>query len=68
MNCSDYRNFRFDELKTKIDSEILKHGTSKVEYQYFINVFIEILNKYVFMKQKYFKAIKGNLMTKHLHK
>ena len=39
-----------------------------MKYQHFLNVFIEILHKYVFMKQKYLKAIKGSLMIKYFQK
>lgn len=63
-----YRNFCYDEFKTELEKEILKHNINKMEYQHFLNVLIEILNKYVFMKQKYLKAIKGSLMTKYLQK
>ena len=68
VNCRKYRNFCYDKLKTELEKEILKHNINKMEYQHFLNVFIEILNKYVFMKQKYLKAIKGSLMTKYLQK
>ena len=36
----DYRNFRNDEFRAELD-EILKHDN--IEYQHFLNIFIEIL-------------------------
>ena len=39
-----------------------------MEYQHFLNIFIEILNKHAPMKQKYLRANQWRLMTKNLHK
>ena len=39
-----------------------------MEYQHFLNIFIEILNKHAPMKQKYLRANQGRFMTKDLHK
>ena len=39
-----------------------------MEYQHFLNVFIEILNKYAPMKQKYLRANKRIFITKELLK
>ena len=39
-----------------------------MEYQHFLNIFIEVLNKHAPMKQKYLGANQGIFMTKNLHK
>ena len=45
VNYRDYRNFRNDEFRGKIDNEILKHDISNIEYQHFLNIFMETLSK-----------------------
>ena len=47
---------------------MLKHDLGNMEYQHFLNIFIEILNKHAHMKQKYLRANQGRLMTNDLHK
>ena len=44
-----------------LDNEILKYDINNMEYQYFPNIIIEILNKHAHIKQKYFEQIKGGL-------
>ena len=39
-----------------------------MEYQHFLDIFIEVLNKHDPMKQKYLRANQGGFMTKNLHK
>ena len=46
----------------------LEHNLGNMEYQHFLNTFIEILNKHAPMKQKYLRANQGRFMTKDLHK
>ena len=43
----------------------MKHDINNIEYQHFLNTFIEILNKHVPMK--YLRANQGKFMTKGLH-
>ena len=45
-----------------------KHDLGNMEYQHFLNIFIDILNKHAPMKQKYLRANQGRFMTKDLHK
>ena len=52
VNYRDYRNFRNDEFRAELDNEVLKHDINNIEYQHFLNIFIEILNKHVPMKIK----------------
>ena len=68
VNYRDYRNFRNNEFRAELDNEMLKHDLGNMEYQHFLNIFIEILNKHAPMKQNYLRANQGRLMTKYLHK
>ena len=68
VNYRDYRNFRNNEFKAELDNEMLKHDLGNMEYQHFLNIFIEILNKHAPMKQKYLRANQVRFMTKDLHK
>ena len=68
VNYRDYRNLRNDEFRAELDNEILKHDINNIEYQHFLNIFIEILNKHAPMKIKYLRANHGKFMTKGLHK
>ena len=68
VNYRDYRNFRNNEFRAELDNEMLKHDLGNMEYQHFLNIFIEILNKHASMKQKYLRANQERFMTKDLHK
>ena len=68
MNYRDYRKLRNDEFRVELDNKILKHNINNMEYQYFLNIFIEILNKHARMKQKYLRANSRRFMTKDLPK
>ena len=67
VNYREYRNFRNDQFRAELDNEILKHDINNIEYQHFLNIFMEILNKRASMKIKYIRANQGNFMTKGLH-
>ena len=47
---------------------MLKPGLGNMEYEHFLNIIIEILNKHAPMKQKYLRAYQGRFMIKDLHK
>ena len=68
VNYRDYRKFHNEELRALLDNEILKHDINNMEYQHFLNIFIEVLNNHAPMKQKYLRANHGRFMTKNLHK
>ena len=68
LNYRDYREFRNDEFRAQLDSEILKHDINNMEDQHFLNIFIEILNKHATMKQKYLRANQRSFMIENLHK
>ena len=68
VNYRDYQNFWNNEFRAELDNEMLKHDLGNMEYQHFLNIFIEIFNKHAPMKQKYLRANQGRFMTKDLHK
>ena len=68
VNYRDYRNFRNEEFRAQLDNEILKQDINNMEYQHFLNIFIEVLNKHAPMKQKYLRANQGRFLAKNLHK
>ena len=53
VNYRDIINFQNNVFRTEIDNEILKHDISNIEYQHFLNIFVEILNKHAPMMIKY---------------
>ena len=68
VNYRHYRNFRNEEFRAQLDNEISKHDINNMEYQHFLNIFIEVLNKYAPMKEKYLRSNQGRFITKKLHK
>ena len=68
VNYRDYQNFLNNEFRAELDNEMSKHDLGNMEYQHFLNIFIDILNKHAPMKQKYLRANQGRFMTKDLHK
>ena len=46
----------------------MKQDIINIEYQHFLNIFMEILNKHVPTKIKYLRSNQGKFMTKGLHK
>ena len=68
LNYRDYQIFWNNEFRAELDNEMLKHDLGNMEYQHFLNTFIEILNKHGPMKQKYLRANQGRFMKKDLPK
>ena len=68
LNYRDYREFRNDEFRAQLDSEILKHDINNMEDQHFLDIFKEILNKHAPIKQKYLRANQRRFMIENLHK
>ena len=68
VNYKNYRKFLNDEFRAQLDNEILKHDINNMEYQHFLNIFIEILKQHASMKQKYLRANEGRFTTKNLRK
>ena len=61
VNYRDYRKFRKDGFRAQLDNELLKHDISNMEYQHFLNISMEILNKNAPMKQNISEQVKGDL-------
>ena len=68
VNYRGYQNFRNNEFRAELDNEMLKHHLGNMEYEHFLNIFIEVLNKHAPMKQNYLRGNQGRFMTKNLHK
>ena len=68
VNYRGYINFRNHKFRAELDNEILKHDINNIEYQHFLNIFIEILKKHAPMKIKYLRSNQEKFMTKGLHK
>ena len=59
VNYRDYQNFQNNEFRAELDNEKSKHDLGYMEYQHFLNIFIDVLNKHAPMKQKYLRANQG---------
>ena len=69
VNYRDYQNFQNNnEFRAELDNEMSKHDLGNMEYQQFLNICKDILNKHAPMKQKYFRANQGRFKTNDLHK
>ena len=66
VNYRDYRKFRNEEFRIQLDNEILKHDISNMEYQHFLDIFVEVLNKHANMIS-ISEQIKGDLWQ-NVHK
>ena len=53
--CS-YKRFRNNSFKTGLDNELLKYDPYNIEYQYFLNSFLDILNKHAPIKKKLYQS------------
>ena len=62
VNYRDYQNFQNNEFRAELDNEMSKHDLGYMEYQHFLNIVIDILNKHAPMKQKYLRANQGRFM------
>ena len=52
------------DAERNLTTQILKQNIHNMEYQHFRNIYIEILNKDVPMKQKYLRENQGRFMNK----
>ena len=53
--CS-YKRYRNSSFKTGLDNELLKYDLYNIEYQYFLNSFLDILNKHAPIKKKLYQS------------
>ena len=68
VNHRDYQSFQNNEFRAELDNEMSKHDLGNMEYQHFLNIFIDILNKHSRMKQSNFRENQRRFMTKDVHK
>ena len=61
INYRDYRNFRSDEFRAELDNELLKHDLNNIEYQHFLNIFTEILDKHAPKNKNHSEPTKEDL-------
>ena len=54
------------DVERNLTTQILKQNIHNIEYLHFRNIYIEILNKDVPIKQKYFRENQGRFMNKDL--
>ena len=64
----EYWKFSNDEFRVELDNEILKHDMNNIEYQHFLNIFIENFKQACPVKQKYLRADQGRFIAKDLLK
>ena len=64
QNFRDYKRFQNNLFRSELDYELSKFDVCNLEFELFLNIFIEILNKHAPIKKKY----QGELMSKELNK
>ena len=64
QNFRDYKRFQNNLFRSELDYELSKFDVCNLEFELFLNIFIEILNKPAPIKKKY----QGELMSKELNK
>ena len=47
-----YKRFRNSSFRTVLDNELLKYDLCNIEYQHFLNIFLDILKKHALIKKK----------------
>ena len=62
----DYKIFQNDLFRSELDYELSKLHVCNLEFEHFLNIFIEILNKHAPIKEKYLRANQGKLCPKNL--
>ena len=63
-----YKRFRNNLFRTELDNELLKYDLCYIGYQHFLNIFLDILNKYAPIKKKCIRANQSNFMARELSK
>ena len=54
---SGLSKFSNNEFRAELDNKMLKYDLGNMEYQHFLNIFTEILNKHAPTKQKYLRDL-----------
>ena len=68
VSYRSYKRIRNNSFRTELDNELLKYDLCNIEYQHFLNIFLDILNKHAAIKKKYIRAKQSNFMTGKLSK
>ena len=68
VSYRSYKRFRNNSFRTELDNKLLKYDLCNIEYQHFLNIFLDILNKHAPIKKKYISANQSNFMTRKLSK
>ena len=55
-------------FRSELDYELSKLEVYNLEFEHFLNIFIEILNKHSSTKKKYLRANQGEFISKELNK
>ena len=56
VSYGSYKRFRNSSFRTEIDNELLKYDLCNTEYQHFLNIFLDILNKHAPIKKKVYQS------------
>ena len=65
-----YKNFRNDYFRIKLENALLKYDLNNIDYDNFSKTFLlkTVLDKHAPIKKKYLKVNHANFMTKQLRK
>ena len=64
----DYKRFQNDLFRSELKYKLSKLYVCNLEFEDFLNIFIEILIKHASMKKKYLRANQGEFMSKELNR
>ena len=64
----DYERFQNDLFRSELDYKLSKLDVCNLEFEHFLNIFIETLNKHAPIKKKYLRANQGEFISKELNK
>ena len=59
-----YKNFRSDYFRIKLENALLKYDFNNIDYDNFIKTFLTVLDKHAPMKKKYLRENHANFVTK----
>ena len=56
VSYRSYKRFRHNSCRTELNNELLKYDLCNIEYQHFLNIFLDILNKHAPIKKKVYQS------------
>ena len=56
VSYRSYKRIRNNSFRTELDNELLKYDLCNIEYQHFLNIFLDILNKHAPIKKKVYQS------------